>query len=246
MRLAVLSDIHGNSAALEAVLDDIGRHGIAQVVNLGDCFSGPLDGEGTARLLADTPMLTVSGNHDRLLVDRPASAMGLWESWVIEDLSDATLDWVRSLPLTATLGELFLCHGTPGSDDENWLDHRGPDQRLVSRDLDATEERLNGVSASVILCGHTHTPRSIRLPGGQRIVNPGSVGCPAYLDTRMEPHFVHQTGAPDARYAILESVAGDWMVTLRSVPYDAEPMIAMAEAKGASSWAQALRHGWLA
>ena len=165
---------------------------------------------------------------------------------MIGELPAATLDWVRALPLTRTTGAVLLCHGTPASDEENWLDRRGPDQRLLARDLAGVEARLSGASAPMILCGHTHTPRSIRLPGGPRIVNPGSVGCPAYRDTRMEPSFVHQTGAPDARYAIVEERADDWIVTLRSVPYDAQAMIAMAREKGAPNWAEALERGWFA
>ena len=78
------------------------------------------------------------------------------------------------------------------------------------------------------------------------IVNPGSVGCPAYLDTRMTPNFIHQTGAPDARYAIVEERGGQWSADLIAVPYDASDMAALARAKGADSWAQAVTTGWFA
>ena len=246
MRLAVLSDIHGNSAALRAVLDDIARRGVDATVNLGDCFSGPLDAKGTAAILSLLDLPTVRGNHDRLLVDRPASAMGKWEAWCIDDLSDETLDWCRGLPLTQEIAGMLLCHATPDQDDENWLDRRGPDNRLVARDLEGVEQRGAGVTNDLTLCGHTHAPRSVRLPDGRRVVNPGSVGCPAYLDSRMEPNFIQQTGSPDARYAIVESVLDDWTVALHSVPYDPSEMIRMAEAKGADSWAHALRTGWWA
>ncbi len=246
MRLAVISDIHGNSAALKAVLSDIALRNVDLTVNLGDCFSGPLDAAGTAELLAPLDLLTVRGNHDRLLCDRPVEEMGLWESWVIGDLSSATLDWCRALPLTSEVDGVLLCHATQTSDDENWLDRRGPQNRLVARDLPGVEERAIGIPNSLTLCGHTHSPRSVRLPDGRRIVNPGSVGCPAYLDTRMTPNFVQQTGSPDARYAIVEACGDDWSVALISVPYDPAEMVCLAEAKGADSWAQALRTGWWA
>ena len=244
MRLAAISDIHGNSDALDAVLTDIRRRGVKTIVNLGDCFSGPLDAAGTAERLAALDLPTVRGNHDRLLVDRPVSEMGVWEQWSVCDLSAATLDWVRSLPLTLTIGDVFLCHATPQKDDENWLNRRGADQRISARELSAIEPFAAGISASMILCGHTHTPRSVRLPDGRRIVNPGSVGCPAYRDTRMEPNFIHQEGSPDARYAIVERLDGDWSVDLISVPYDASRMIALARVHGAETWAQALETGW--
>ena len=170
--------------------------------------------------------------------------MGRWEAWTIDEMDAQTLDWVRALPLTLTVGDVFVCHATPSRDDENWLDRRGPDQRLIARDLQDIAKHADGLPNSLILCGHTHAPRSLRLPDGRRIVNAGAVGCPAYLDIRMEPNFIHQTGAPDARYAIVETQGNDWMVDLVSVPYDPTPMIELAFDKGADSWAHALRTGW--
>ncbi len=246
MRLAAISDIHGNSAALAAVLDNIDRQEVDLTVNLGDCFSGPLDAAGTAELLAARDFPTVRGNHDRLLYDRPVEEMGNWEAWAIDALSKTTLDWCRSLPLTLEIGDVLLCHATPKADDQNWLDRRGKTHRLVARDLPDVLERAEGVTAPMTLCGHTHTPRSLRLPDGRRIVNPGSVGCPAYLDTRMEPNFVHQTGAADARYAILDGQGADWTVALISVPYDPAEMVKLAEARGAAGWVRALETGWWA
>ena len=73
-RVAVLSDIHGNRWALEAVLDDIRRRGIRDMVNLGDCLYGPLDPAGTARMLMGLDMPTVSGNEDRIILDEPGPA----------------------------------------------------------------------------------------------------------------------------------------------------------------------------
>ena len=121
MALAVISDIHSNIAALEAVLDDIARRGIDRIVNLRDSLSGPFDGPATADLLTKLDLVTVRGNHDRQLVDRPKETMGLWEQWVIDDLSPRQLDWIRALPLTADCHGAFLCHGTPTSDEKNWL-----------------------------------------------------------------------------------------------------------------------------
>ncbi|MEO9823713.1 MAG: metallophosphoesterase family protein [Paracoccaceae bacterium] len=241
-----MSDIHGNIAALKAVLADIERRGISKIVNLGDTISGPFDAKGTADLLMSLDLPTVRGNHDRQLYDRPKAEMGKWEAWVIDDLSSDHGEWLRSFPLTLEVDGLFLCHATPAKDDENWLDFRSPADRLVARDLAEVEARLGSVSAPMILCGHTHTPRSVKLPNGQRIANTGSVGCPAYLDTRFDPAFVHQTGAPDARYAIVESVEDDWRVDLVGVPYDPSEMIALAKAKGAENWVRAISTGWVA
>ena len=246
MKLAVISDIHGNVSALEAVLSDIKRRSISRIVNLGDSLSGPFDAASTADLLLQLELPTVRGNHDRMLIDRPPEEMGTWERWIIDELTERHLDWVRSLPEVLQLDELFLCHATPNSDEVNWLDHRGPDNRLIERDLAEIEMWANGLKSSVILCGHTHTPRVVRLPDRRIIVNPGSVGCPAYLDTRSDPPFVHQTGSPDARYAILELFKGEWNVLMVAVPYESSSMARLARERGADSWARAVETGWFA
>lgn len=245
MRIAALSDIHGNISALKAVLADIERRGITKIVNLGDAVSGPFDAAGTADLLMQLDIPTVRGNHDRLLYDRPAAEMGRWEAWVIDDLTDRHIAWLKSFPLTLET-DIFMCHATPEKDDENWLDYRGPDDRLIARDLPEVEARLGVTKAPIILCGHTHAPRIVRLPNGPMIVNTGSVGCPAYLDIRCEPPFVQQTGAPDARYAIVERIAGSWRADLIAVPYDPSDMVELARRKGADSWVRAITTGWMA
>ena len=118
--------------------------------------------------------------------------------------------------------------------------------RMVARDLSEVERRASGVVEKAVLCGHTHTQRFVRLPDGRAILNPGSVGCPAYLDTRKTPHFVQQTGATDARYAILETQGGVYRAELHAAPYDPTEMVQMAERRGAEGWARALSNGWIA
>ena len=71
MRIAVFADVHGNLLALEAVLADIASRSPDATVNLGDCLSGPLQAAATADLLMSRDFLTIRGNHDRQLLDRP-------------------------------------------------------------------------------------------------------------------------------------------------------------------------------
>ena len=246
MALAVISDIHGNLSALNAVLADIKRRGVTEIVNLGDCVAGPLEAAGTAELLMTLDLPTVSGNHDRQMVDRPKEDMGTWDAWAFDGLSAAQLDWLRALPKTLLLGDVFLCHATPEKDDENWLDQRGNQHRLIASDLADVEARAGKTRAPLMLCGHTHQPRIARLPDGTLIVNPGSVGCPGYIDTRYDPPFVHHTGLPDARYALVEKRADQWCADLVTVAYDAADMAKLARAKGAENWARAITTGWCA
>ncbi len=244
MSIAVISDIHGNVSALEAVLDDISRRRIDKIVNLGDCLSGPFDGRATADLLMGLDLLTVRGNHDRQLFDRPRDKMGLWEDWIVDDLAPVHMDWLRSMPAVAQIDGAFLCHGTPNSDEDNWLDERTDRHLLVQQPLAEVELKAAGLEYGMMLCGHTHQPRIARLPDGRVIVNPGSVGCPAYHDTSVTPSFIQQIGAPDARYAIIEQCEGLWKADLIAVPYDPAPMARLAKARGADSWVQAITSGW--
>ncbi|MEM6635646.1 MAG: metallophosphoesterase family protein [Pseudomonadota bacterium] len=244
MILAVVSDIHGNSSALDAVLSDVARRGISDIVNLGDALSGPLDPQGTAERLIDLGLPSVMGNHDRFLLEHGPETMGLWERWTHPFLAEAATEWLRRIPRTRVFKEALLCHGTPDSDVTNWLDDRGADRRMHFRPMDQIERLAAGAAEPLILCGHTHIPRMVRLTSGQVVVNPGSVGCPAYLDDREAEPFVAETGAPDARYAICEKTEHGWSVSLVAVPYDPAPMVARALEKGAESWAQALWTGW--
>ncbi|MGI9391146.1 MAG: metallophosphoesterase family protein [Boseongicola sp.] len=246
MRLAVISDIHANIDALNAVLEDIARHEVSDMVCLGDCLSGPMDAPATAERLMALNIPTVRGNHDRQLFDRPRAEMRTWENYIIDDLSEEHINWLRTFPVTYTHGDVLFCHATPDNDEENWLDFRGPGQRLIARDLPGVVDRLCGITAPVICCGHTHTPRIVHIPNGPMIVNPGAIGIPAYLDERNDPPFIHQTGSPDARYAILENFGDRWHADLISVPYDTSRMVRLARGKGADSWAQALETGWIA
>ncbi|MEL6644116.1 MAG: metallophosphoesterase family protein [Pseudomonadota bacterium] len=244
MRIAVISDIHANLAALEAVLADIDRRGIGDVVNLGDSLSGPMAPGAVADLLMARAIPQVLGNHDRFLIDRPPEDMGLWEQWAYPELTPAHLDWLRAIPATDTRHGILMTHGRPDNDNKNWLHRRAKDGGMVPATLAECAEPAQGLDAEVIVSGHTHMPRVVRVPEGPLLVNPGAVGCPAYLNPTITPPYWAEAGAPDARYAILEKIGDDWHASLMAVPYDPREMQALARAKGAEDWAEALATGW--
>ena len=113
-RFAVISDIHSNSAALEAVLQDISDQGIESIVNLGDHLSGPMAARETAELLLAHEMLSIRGNHDRWLVENKREDMNSIDGVAFDQLQERHLEWLRGLPSTLWLSEnVFACHGTP-------------------------------------------------------------------------------------------------------------------------------------
>src|SRR3954471_12802678 len=184
LRLAVLGDIHGNLAALEAALADIKRQRPDQIAVLGDhVFNGPRPGEVVERLraLQNEGALVVGGNTDIAVTDYDYTAAFPWmeqapssyraaAEWAHEQLSDEQLDWLRGLPNERrewsgdTL--VLMCHASPGSITSG-----------LPADLDptVTVERVTRTDARVICCGHTHIAEKREL-GRKLIVNPGSCG----------------------------------------------------------------------
>jgi putative phosphoesterase len=245
MRIAIVTDIHGNLPALEAVVKDIGRRGVDAVVNLGDSLSGPLLPLETAQFLMDQDWVHLAGNHERQLLAPAPCRRGASDAFAHAQLSAKEFAWLASLrPSVQYSQELFLCHGTPRSDVEYFLETVEP-THVRAATLTEVDARLGEVSAELIACGHTHVPRSVRASTGQLIVNPGSVGLQAYRDTHPYPHDM-ETGSPDARYAIVERRANSWISTLISVPYSYREMAKLALARQRPDWARALSSGRMA
>lgn len=242
MRLAVLSDIHGNLAALEAVLADSTAQGVDAMVNLGDILSGPLQPAETADRLIALGLPTISGNHERQLLELPVERMGPSDRATAACLRPHHRAWLAGLPDHLWFGEdVLLVHGTPASDLEYCLETVTP-EGLRAASADEVAARAGDGPARLILCGHSHVPRSIALGDGRLVVNPGSVGLPAYAEDWPLPHVV-ETGSPHARYAIVERGAGGWTASLRAVAYDWAAAACLAEARDRPDWATALRTG---
>ncbi|NLS04368.1 metallophosphoesterase family protein [Rhizobium sp. P32RR-XVIII] len=243
MRFAALADIHGNALALEAVLADIGAQGISDIVNLGDCFSGPLEAGKTADLLIPREIPTVRGNHDRYLITQAREDMHAPDAAAYDQLGPSHLEWLRRLPTSRVFkDEAYLCHATPAADDVYWVETVTPDGHVCLRPQVDIERFAEGIGLPLILCGHTHLPRVVQLSGGRLVVNPGSVGCPAYNDDRPYLHKV-ETGHAMASYAILEKHTSGWTVEFRTVAYDHMAMSRLAKASGRPDWAAALASG---
>ena len=244
MRIAILSDIHGNLPALEAVVQDIRRRGVDAVVNLGDSLSGPLLPLETAQFLMTQDWLHLAGNHERQLLTQGPGQWGASDAFTHAQLSTKELAWLATLkPSAAYSAQVLLCHGTPDSDVRYFLETVAPaGVRAATRS--EIDVRLGAVDAELIACGHTHVPRTLRAATGQWIVNPGSVGLPAYTDEHPYPHAI-ETGSPDARYAMVERCAAGWSATLIAVPYAYQAMADLALTRQRPDWACALTSGYV-
>ncbi len=217
MRVAAISDIHGNLPALEAVLGDVEREGVDAIVVAGDSFSGPWPAEVVDLLVTIDPLI-VRGNADRLdAVKAFDDALGIWNE---ERLGASRLATVAAWPRTgeleiAGLGSVLVCHSTP-HDDEPIYTRITPDDELV--------EILGPVEHDVVVCGHTHMQYDRTLSTGLRIVNPGSVGMP-------------YEGRRGAFWAILGPG-----VEFRRSDYDVEAAVAAIEVMAPPLQEQVLRY----
>jgi predicted phosphodiesterase len=234
VRVAVLSDVHGNVPALDAVLADMARWRVDAIVVLGDHVSGPVDPAGAAERLMGLDALCIRGNHDRWALDPRQRGAGAVDRLAHARLNAAQLAWLADLPAVARLGEaMFLCHGTPEDDEAPWLDNFYDGRTTILPDEAEVARAAAGIAQQVMLCGHTHIARTLRLSDGRLIANPGSVGMQLVR------------GSPDAHYALLEDGADGWRTALIGVPYDKDAAARLAEANGFPGWAEAIRFGWV-
>lgn len=222
LRVALISDLHGNAIALEAVLRDITRVGVDRTICLGDTATlGPSPIE-VLGMLRDLGIPCITGNHDAFLLE-PA----LLASYTQAPPVIAAVDWCRQmLPVWAfdflrafvpgidvDLGagvSLQLFHGTPRSHMEDLLATASPEQ---------VDAMLGERRATVMAGGHTHV-QMLRQHRGTLLVNPGSVGAPFKEFVDHGP----PTIMPYAEYATVEAEGGGVQVTLRRVAVDKRAM----------------------
>jgi predicted phosphodiesterase len=228
-RVVVLSDVHGNVVALEAVRKAIRTEKPDLVAIAGDlAFNGPdpaaaidllrqMEGDGAA---------IVSGNTDIAVADFDYAAAFPWMAdgvpeafqaaaeWAHDALGDERLSWLRRLPserrLRADDGMMILvCHASPGSQTA------GFDQAL---DPNVVTERVSHTDARVIACGHTHLPE-VRDLGWKLIVNAGSAG------------YVFD-GDPTASWARIDIADGEIVAEIRRTEFDALAVANAISARG--------------
>ncbi|HEY5962255.1 MAG TPA: metallophosphoesterase family protein [Polyangiaceae bacterium] len=215
MRIALLSDLHGNEAALDAVLADVARRGVDRIICLGDVATlGPKPREVLARL-RDIACACILGNHDAFMLDpelirqyNDAPTIRAAVDWCRSQLNDEDMRQIAGfLPsLRLTLGHdmsALLFHGTPRSHMEDLLCTTGAEELDIM---------LGGQSATLMAGGHTHIPM-LRRHREILFVNPGSVGL------AFEQHVNGKVPRllPFAEWACVDAASGSISVSLNRV-----------------------------
>jgi predicted phosphodiesterase len=227
VRVGLISDIHGNCLALDAVLAELERDGVDSVVCLGDVAAGPQAREALDRVRQlDCPV--VLGNWDAASItgemppaaDRIAAMVNEIHAWWAEQLSDDDRAYLATFApqLDGVFGVETLCfHGSPRSYDD-WIFATTPDEEVDAMFAKPRRPLLVG--------GHTHV-QMLRRWEGSLIVNPGSVGLPFLGWWPKEIRI-----APWAEYAVVTAENGRLQVDLRRTTFDVEALLAISRTSG--------------
>lgn len=229
MKIAIISDIHGNLEALDAVLKDIKERKCDKIFCLGDlAMAGPepsITVNRVRNLLKNDNFLLIQGNTDQKLgtycehfekvLEENVPVMASAYRADLKNLTTDDKEFLANLPENLIVEEngvkIMLCHGSPRKNDEN-----------ITGDLpvEKVEEIIANTEADVILCGHTHVPCGFATNTGKTVVNAGSVGRP----------FAEN---PKACYAIINIAEnGDYEIEHRLIKYDIETAAKKLEKRG--------------
>ncbi len=245
LKYAILSDIHSNSYALKAVLEHAQSQGVERYINLGDILYGPIAPRATYDLLQTIDATTICGNQDRQIFQATPEEIDANPTmqFILQDLGPEPIQWMKTLPFDSQITQdIYACHGSPQDDMVYLLEDVSSGSPSLRVDSEI-KKLLGGNTSPIILCGHTHIARCVELSSGQLVVNPGSVGMPAYTDE--EPHLHSmETYSAKASYAILSQQSnGAWNVALHKISYPVKTSARLAEQRQRLDWVHFLTTG---
>jgi putative phosphoesterase len=222
VRLALISDLHGNELALEAVISDARRTGVEQFLCLGDVATlGPRPSAVLGRLM-DLGCACILGNHDEFMLDAPLVRTYSEYPTIVasvdatrEALSAKELAFIQGFSRTLKLEDVFAYHGTPRSNMENLL---------ATTPAQEVDTMLGSARARVYVGGHTHL-QLVRQHHGTFIVNPGSLGMPFRDVISNGPPVI----LPHAEYAVIDVEPRRIGVELRRVELERSALAAQID-----------------
>ena len=230
-KIAILSDIHGNASALEAVIADARKLEATEYWLLGDIFLPGPGANDLVALLQDLPItVAVRGNWDDSVLEALDGEYGLGHpqeiqlmrmtQFLMERMDPATIVWLRSLPLM----EKKEVDGLRFSISHNLPDKNYGGDLLVENDTDKFDQLLDE-ETDVAVYGHVHKQLLRYGSQGQQIINPGTIGMPYFNWEKLKNH--------RAQYAVIEVEDGELVnIQFRKVAYDYEAELELAKSKG--------------
>lgn len=242
MKIAIISDIHGNYWALYNVLKDIEKRKPDLIVNLGDSLYGPLKPLDTFNLIKSYNIVSIAGNQDRIILENLSKkTRNKTLQYVIDELDTNAIDWLKSLHITEFIGkEIYAFHGTPKSDSTYLLEDLRDGYKLVNEEQ-KIEDYLIGIDSKIIFCGHSHTPRLIKTTN-RLIINPGSVGLQAY-DDELPIYHKMESFNNLAQYCLMEIDGDKLLIEQISIQYEYEKAVKCAVDNNRMDWANWIKNG---
>lgn len=206
--IAIISDIHGNLPALEAVLKDIEKHEVDRIISLGDVSGYYPFVNDCIEILRTRGIVNLMGNHDFYLISglgctRSKSVSQLSELFV-DDISDENMDYLTNSPLVYKSEDIIMTHAGFNNPIDEYL-------------YNISESYFKKFKYTHFFSGHTHVQHLERFEGGQVYCNPGSVGQP-------------RDGNREASYALFEPIKKQ--VLLKRVPYNINLVISKLKDSG--------------
>jgi len=219
MRIAIISDIHGNYEALLSVKQDIQKAEVDKIICLGDFIGYGPQPEEVAQFLIENNIPCVLGNHDNAIINRDTLINFTEDAMISIEItrtliSEKTLQYISNLPTNLIIDDMLFVHGSPPDSFHTYL---------IRLSDDELEEIFNNLEQQIAFIGHTHDPLCWYCDGticdfkmlrrginqmdsnAKNIINVGSVGQP-------------RDGNSDAKYVIFDD--SDFTVDLRFVKYD--------------------------
>ncbi len=212
MKIGIISDIHGNSLALDKVLEKLDSLGVEKILCLGDLAMAGYDPNYTIEKIKELANAgkaeVIQGNTDKMIVEYDPIIIeniknvphGACMGWALVDdvkiIKEENVEYLKSLKETKELEidgiKICLAHGTPRRQNENML---------PSTSVERVEEMVSSTDANLIFLGHTHFPCGFQLDSGKTVVNVGSVGRPMGEDKK--PVFVFMETLGDGRFELV-------------------------------------------
>jgi putative phosphoesterase len=216
MKIAFISDIHGNAIALEAVLEDVKKKKVDQIYVLGDlCYRGP-EPKRALELIRSLEAEVIKGNADEWVVrgvqkgevpDQALNIMNQEREWTVSQLDPSDIEYLKQLPSEKNIQvngiSIHAFHATPDSLFDIVLPH--------TEDDDVQKKLMTATESNIYVYAHIHKPY-IRYINGKIVINIGSVGLPF-------------DGIPKASYAIVEIEEGNVSTSIERVHVEIEKVV---------------------
>lgn len=222
--IAVISDIHANIDALNAVFEDMDRRGVDMILCTGDIIGYHTFPDETVKMVQEKKVIAIRGNHDNDVVNKQFNITRTPDifRFTYDNLSDESLQWLGELPISRHLTvegiSIELAHGSP-ADIEEYLFEGSEEAKKYAKECDS----------DILISGHTHLPWVEQIEG-TLFVNSGSVGKP-------------KIGRPVATWAQITIDGTIATADIREVSYDVERVASAAENAGFERYANTLRAG---